>query len=327
MVAGLIGVDEERAGARALRLVAAPLNPQILDELARGPRRLVELRRETGAPPQTTLRARVRELSDVGAVAKRRLHPFPSVREHVLVNGAGRELRFVAATLAGWLTNAPRGGLELGGEDARAAVKALVDGWSAGILRTIAERPVGLADLEAAVEALSPPALERRLLALRDAGLVEAREGAGEPASYRVTDWLREAAAPLVVAIRWERKHLPGDTSPVRPADAEAGLLLAVPLLRLPAEVSGRCRLGVEFDEGGMRRLAGVTVEVEAGEVVACHPRLDSEPATSVSGPPSGWERVAIEANPDRLEQGGDTRLAHAVLDGLNRTLFPPRLI
>jgi DNA-binding HxlR family transcriptional regulator len=326
MVVGLIGTEGQRAGASALSLAAAPLNAQILDELARGARRLVELRRETGSPPQTTLRARVRQLSEVGAVAKRRLHPFPSVREHVLVNGAGTELRFVAATLEAWLAGAPSGRLELGGESAQAAVKALVEGWSAGILRVVAERSVSLADLEEAIGTLSAPALERRLFALRDAGLVEATGEAGQE-TYRVTEWLRSATAPLVVAIRWERKHLPTATLPVGPDEAEAGLLLALPLLRLPTEISGRCRLGVEFDAGGERSLAGVTVEVERGEIVACRARLDGEPTAAASGPPTAWQRVAIEAHPDRLQLSGETRLARAVLDGLNRTLFPPRLI
>ncbi|HEX2097136.1 MAG TPA: winged helix-turn-helix transcriptional regulator [Solirubrobacterales bacterium] len=327
MVAGVIGLEDERAGAQALTLVAAPLNAQILDELARGARRLVELRRETGSPPQTTLRARVRQLSDVGAVAKRRLHPFPSVREHVLVNGAGTELRFVAATLGAWLAAAPGGGLQLGSDAASAAVKALADAWSTGILRVLAERPATVAELEAALGGLSSQAIERRLAALWDSGLIEREEAAGGPATYRVTDWLRKAAAPLHVAIRWERKHLPRTTAPVEPADAEAGLLLVVPLLRLPAEISGRCRLGVEFGDGEMRRLAGVTVEVEGGEVASWQARLDGGPAASATGPPSAWQRVAIEAHPDRLQLEGDIRLARAVLDGLNRSLFPPRLI
>lgn len=327
MVVGAIGVDGERAGTRTLGLLAAPLNAAVLDELARGSRRLVELRRATGSPPQTTLRARLRQLSEVGAVAKRRLHPFPSVREHLLVNGAGTDLRFVAATLGAWLASAPSGDLELGSEGAQRAVKAFVDGWSAGIVRAVAERPVSVADLDGRLAGLSCQALERRLLALRDAGLVEADEESDGQVAYGVSEWLREAAAPLAAAIRWERRHLPAATPAIGPADAEAGFLLAAPMLRLPPEVSGSCRLGVEFRNGAERRLAGVTVEVEAGEVVSWRTRLDGDPGASASGPPAAWLRVAIEARPDRLELGGDTRLARALLDGLNRTLFPPRLI
>lgn len=327
MVAAGYGAEAERAGAHTLGLLAAPLTAAILDELARGSRRLGELRRQTGSPPRTTLRARVRQLSDVGAIAKRRPRPFPSVREHLLTNGPGTELRFVAATLAGWLAGAPGGSLELGGEPARGAVRALAEGWSSGILRTVAERPVTLGELNAAVDGLSLPALRRRVLALHEAGLLETGDEDGRPASYRVTKWAREATAPLVTAIRWERKHLLPATLPPGPVDAETGLLLALPLLRLPAEISGGCRLGVEFGEGRERRLAGVTVKVERGRVVACQPRLDCEPTASVSGSPAAWQRVAIEAQPDRLELAGDTRLARALLDGLNRTLFPPRLV
>ncbi|HEX5762976.1 MAG TPA: winged helix-turn-helix transcriptional regulator [Solirubrobacterales bacterium] len=326
MLAGSIGLEVEGPGARTLSLLATPLTVAVLEELALGARRLVELRRGIGSPPQTTLRARVRELSDVGAVAKRRLHPFPSVREHVLTNGAGTELRFVAHTLESWLRGAPDGPLELGGERAHAAVKALADAWSGGILRFVAERPTTLSELDAAIDGLSRQSLERRLLALSEAGLVEVAGGEREP-SYRATEWLRRAAAPLVTAIRWERKHQEAITPPVGVAEAETGMLLALPLLRLPAEVSGRCRLGVEIERGGERRLAGVTVRVEGGEVVSCRPRLEREAEASASGPPSAWQRVAIEASPERLELGGETRLVRAVLDGLNRTLFPPRLI
>lgn len=327
MVAVGYGTEVERAGAHALGLLAAPLTAPVLDELARGSRRLAELRRQVGSPPRTMLRARLRQLGDVGAVEKRRLHPFPSVREHVVANGPGTELRFVAATLAGWLAGAPGGSLELGGEPARDAVKALADGWSTGILRIVAERPVTLEELDATVDGLDAPSLRRRVAALHEAGLLETGSEDGLAGSYRVTEWLREATAPLVTAIRWERKHLAAATRPVGPDDAEAGLLLAMPLLRLPAEINGSCRLGVEFGDGAERRLAGVSVEVERGEVVSCRPSLDGDSAAFASGPATAWQRVAIEAQPDRLELGGDTRFARALLDCLNQTLFPPRLV
>lgn len=326
MVAGVIGAEEARAGTRTLALLAAPLSAAVLDRLAEGPRRLAELRRETGSP-QTTLRARLKELNDVGAVARRRLHPLPGVREHVLVAGAGIELRFVAATLRGWLATAPAGPLEPDGDLARAALKALLDAWAAGLVRAVAERPHTLTEFDAAIEGISRQSLERRLAAARAAGLVEETGGTEEGPAYTASEWLRRAAAPIATAARWERKHLAQASPPIAPTDAEAGFLLAIPLLALPAEVSGSCRLAVEFDEGGEDRLAGVTVRAEAGRVVSCIPRLESGPSAWASGPPPAWLRVAIEADPNRLQLGGDTRLARVLLDGLNRTLFPPRLI
>jgi DNA-binding HxlR family transcriptional regulator len=326
MVGGTIGADGQKAGAHTLGLLATPFATAVLDELARGPRRLAELRRATGSP-QTTLRARLGQLGEVGAVAKRRLHPFPSVREHVLINGSGTELRFVAATLADWLARGPGGGLELGGEPARVVVRALSEGWSAGIVRVLAERPASLPDLRLGSEGLSAQSVERRLLALRDATLLEEVDGGPGQVTYAATEWLRQAAAPLAAATRWERKHLPTATPPIGPDEAEAGFLLAAPLLRLPAEASGSCRLGVEFQDGSERRLAGVTVEAERGRIVSCSSRLESNPAAAATGPPAAWLRVTIEAQPDRLELAGDTRLARVLLDALNRTLFPPRLI
>jgi DNA-binding HxlR family transcriptional regulator len=320
---GMGGANGERTGTRILTLLAAPLNALVLNELARGPRRLVELRCET-ASPQTTLRARLRELSDVGAIAKRRLHPFPSVREYVLTKGAGTDLRFVATTLEAWLAGAPRKPLRLGSEEARAAVKALVEGWSSTILRALAAGPVTLAEIDAAIESLSCQSLERRLIALRLAGLVEGKRGSDRSTPYEVTEWLRQGTGPLAAAIRWERKHLADVTAPVMPLDAEAGLLLSMPLLSLPAEMSGSCRLGVEFPDGAERRLVGVTVDVEGGRIVSCTTRLESSPAAWATGSPAAWLRGTIEANPNRLDFGGNQRLVLALVDGLNRALFAP---
>jgi DNA-binding HxlR family transcriptional regulator len=323
MVGG-IGFEGERAGLRTLRLLAAPLSATILDELARGPRHLRELRRELGSPPARTLRGRTAELSRAGAVVKRRPHPFPSVREHVLANGPGTELRFVADVLRGWLASAPDGPLELGGESAGAAVDAVAEGWATGILRAVATRPTAAAELGSRSGSLGAASLERRFMALRDAGLLAEARSSGRHRAYAASDWLRRAVAPLAAAIRWEAKHLPGLTPPVGPDQAETGFLLAIPLLRLPVELSGSCRLGVEFGEGRERRLAGVTLEVDRGAVVSCEARLESGTAGSATGPPHAWLRLAIEADPSRLDVDGDRRLVLPVLDGLNRALFAP---
>jgi DNA-binding HxlR family transcriptional regulator len=320
---GMGGANGERTGTRVLTVLAAPLNALVLSKLTQGPRRLVELRRETGSA-QTTLRAHLKELSEVGAIAKRRLHPFPSVREYLLTNGAGTDLRFVATTLEAWLASAPRKPLRLGSEEARAAVKALAEGWSSMILRSLAAGPQTLAEIDAAIESLSCQSLERRLAALRLAGLVEGKQAQGRSTPYEVTEWLRQGTAPLAAAIRWERRHLADVTAPIMPVDAEAGFLLSMPLLSLPAELSGSCRLGVEFPDGAERRLVGVTVDVEAGQIVSCTTRLESSPGAWATGSPAAWLRVAIEANPNRLELGGNQRLVRALVDGLNQALFVP---
>jgi DNA-binding HxlR family transcriptional regulator len=327
MEASLIvcGGGEPRTGARLLGLLAAPSSIEILEVLSRGPRRLSELRRGTGSP-QTTLRARLKELAEIGVVVRRRLNPLPSVREYELTSGPGRELLFVAATLGDWLASSPVEPLAADGEPGRAATRALVESWSATILRAIAPAPATLAQLDRQIVAFSRASLERRLGALRLARLVEPNRTAAGSTRYAVTDWLRKGMGPIAAAARWERRHLPDETAAIAAVDVETGFLLAMPLLRPAPQLSGSCRLGVEFGDGADRRLAGVTVEVEGGRVRSSTTRLESSPTAWATGSPGAWLRTAIEADPNRLELGGDRRLVRGLLDGLNQALFgPPR--
>jgi len=114
---------------QTLTLLASPISCAVLQALADGPKKQTELRRAAGSPAQTTLRAQLRKLSDAGAIERRRRNAFPGVIEHVLTD-AGRDLIEVAEALQGWLGRAPQGPLELGSPDAKAAINALIDGWS-----------------------------------------------------------------------------------------------------------------------------------------------------------------------------------------------------
>ena len=78
-----------RPGELALKLLATPLNLQILRSLASGPRRLADLRRVTGLPAQTTLRGHLANLEAVGAVAKRPSGQAPYSVETALKLGGG----------------------------------------------------------------------------------------------------------------------------------------------------------------------------------------------------------------------------------------------
>lgn len=313
-----------RAGALTLSLLATPLHPEILGELSRGPRRLSELRRQTGSPPQTTLRARLEQLGELGVVAKRRINLLPSVHEYGLTSPAGRELLFVLTSLEGWLASAPEEPLRFSGEGGQAATRALAESWSSTMLRALAAGPASPMELDRQIGPLGQPLLERRLDELRKAGLIAGRSSVGGRTSYEITAWLRKGTGPIAAAARWERRHLPHATAPIRPIDAEAGFLLAMPLLKPPPELSGSCRLGVEFGDGTERCLAGVTVEVAGGRVISCTTRLESSPTAWATGPSEAWMRTTIEADPDRLELGGDRRLVRGLLDGLNQVLFGP---
>lgn len=293
----------------------------ILQALAEKPKQQAELRRDAGAPAQTTLRAQLKRLVEIGAIAKERRNHFPGVLEYELTP-AGRELLFVVDSLERWLAMAPSGPLSLDDNAAKAAIKALVESWSTRMLRAMAARPLSLTDLDRVIRELSYPALERRLAAMKLADQVVAQSSDGRGTPYAVSDWGRRGMAPIAAAARWERRNRSGLTAPLGRHDAEAAFLLAAPLVRLPAETAGSCRMGVTFAEDGDHRLSGAMVQMEEGRVVSCGTQMQGHPDAWALGPAAAWLKAVIENDHSVLELGGDGRLARSILEGLHMALF-----
>jgi DNA-binding HxlR family transcriptional regulator len=309
-----------RSGAQTLTLLADPLNVAVLRSLSTGPKRQVELRRESGSPAQSTLRSHLKSLEAIGAIARHLRNAFPGSLEYGLAE-QGVELLFVAASLERWLDAAPQRPLELGSDAAKAAIKAFVDGWSTSMLRVLAARPITLTELDRVIGDLSYPSLERRLAAMHLVGQVTATPRNGKGTPYAVTDWLRQGVAPLVAASRWERRNQPVETPLITRLDAEAVFLLAVPLLTLPEELSGSCRIALE-PQPSAQPAAGVVVAVKDGRIASCTTRIKSSSGAWASGSVAAWFRALIEADPDHIEIGGDCRLARNVLERLHVDLF-----
>jgi DNA-binding HxlR family transcriptional regulator len=310
-----------RAGTQALMLLSMPIVVDALEALAEGPRSLIDLRREVGSPPQTTMRAHLRTLAETGAVTRRRQDSFPGSLDYELT-AVGRDLWTVALVLRAWLAIAPDGPVRLGSTAAKSAIKALVEGWETNMLRALAARPLSLTELNVVISGVSYPSLERRLGAMRMAGQIEKAPAPGRGTPYKVTDWLRRAIAPLTAAARWERMNVAAETPPVSRLDTEASFLLAIPLLSLPSDLSGTCRLAAEIQAGNGERMAGVLVAVEEGRIAACTTKLQGEADAWTSGSIQVWLRAIIEQEVDELEIGGDWHLARALLDGLHEVLF-----
>jgi DNA-binding HxlR family transcriptional regulator len=302
-------------------LLSTPLNVHVLQALAEGPRSLSDLRREAGSPPQTTMRGHLRTLTETGVVVRRRQNDFPGSLDFELT-AVGRELWGVARVLNAWLQNAPEGALSLGSNAAKSAVKALIEGWATSMIRALAARPLSLTELNGLISGLSYPSLERRLGAMRLAGQIERTPGRGRGTPYAVTEWLRRSIAPLGAAARWERMHAAAGTSPIRRLDAEAAFLLAIPLVHVPQELSGTCRLAVEIGGANGERLAGVLVGVESGRIVSCVANLQGHADAWTSGSIASWLNAVLEADPGQLEMGGDCDLARSLLRSLHDTLF-----
>jgi DNA-binding HxlR family transcriptional regulator len=283
-------------------------------------RPLATLCRLVGSPPQTTLRKHLQALDRLGVISKRRGPKFPGAVDYELA-GPGRDLLQVAAVLQAWLDASEDGPLTLGALGSKGAIKALVEGWSSTLIRAFAGRALSLTELDALISGLSYPSLERRLASMRMVGLVRRCPGRGRGTPYVVTEWLRLAVAPLAAAVRWERQHAPEETTPVGRLDIETAFLLSVPLVQLPSEHSGVCRLATEITGGGERRLAGVLVGIEEGSVAYCRARLEGSATAWASGSTTAWLRAVLEHETDALEVGGDSELAYELVAGINGVL------
>lgn len=237
------------------------------------------------------------------------------------VSEGGKEMLFVSFVAERWLQNAPGGPLPLEGDDEDGAVATLVEGWKLMVVHALAREPLSLRELRGVIRGVHRGDLKRCLEAMRGLGQVEARSGGSDDARYAVTDWLRAAIAPLAAAARLERREPKDWMAPIDEADVETAFLLTLPLLELPDELSGSCRLEVELSDSEPQ-LAGVTAHVESGRVVACALQLDDHTDAWASASAGGWLDTVIEPDAERVTTGGDRLLAGVLLDNLHETLF-----
>jgi DNA-binding HxlR family transcriptional regulator len=314
------GDAASRAGSLALSLLAVPLSVAILETLAKSPKTLDGLRRISGSPP-ATLRRHLHTLARAATVEKLG-SADPSTAAFGLT-AAGHELVRVATALRGWLAARPTGQLELDDPDARRAIRALVDGWSLGIVRLLAARPLSEAELEQIERGAGVASVEHRLGPMLEVGLVEPVPDSEPVARYRASIWLRRAIGPLAVAARWERRRGFGEASPISRLDVEAAFLLTTPLVHLPSRLSGTCRCTVDVGDavaGGQH--VGALVTVERGCVTSCVAPPRGHAQSWASGPAKSWLDAVIEGETERLHLGGNERLAGGLLDGLHTALF-----
>ena len=300
-----------------MALLVRPINVAVLEALSAGPTPLMELSRAAGAPSQSTLRIRLRELTELGVIERNRDNGFPRSIEYELTPG-GRELLAVDAILRRWLVECPWESLSLGTQTAKAAVNSLVEGWSSTVVRALAAKPLTLTELDRLIAGINYPSLERRLGAMRRLGQIKPVDSAAPGTPYTVTNWLRAGVAPLAAAARWERQHAAQEMAPIGRLDVEAAFLLSLPRLRLGDDVSGSCRLTVETAGTGEQSLTGVRVEVAGGRVCSCVTNLEGQADAWAVGSAAAWIGAVLEGDRDRLELGGSRSLAVALVDGLH---------
>jgi DNA-binding HxlR family transcriptional regulator len=198
-----------RTGGRALLLLSDPINTSILRLLAASPLESAELGERLRNVSRSTRFERLRELEELGLIAREKRGGAPPVTDCRLTV-AGVRLLPVAALLEEWLMAAPGGPLTLGDATATGTIKALTLGWGSTLLRWLAEQPRSLTELEPLVGEVGYRELERILRNLIEVGLAERVTGKRRLRPYTVSPWARESVAPLAAAVRWERRERPG---------------------------------------------------------------------------------------------------------------------
>ena len=308
-----------RAGGTALGLLSTQLNLYILQALADGDLSPLDLRLAASVPPQSTMRVYMRNLIEMGMIERGRSETFPPTTSYSLAS-PGRALLKVGDELQAWLNASPNGAIPLDSPGGKSATQALVEGWSANIVRTLASRPHSLTQLSRLNAQMTYPGLERRLSAMRLVKLVEPHPAAGRGTPYRVTDWLRQAVPLLASATVWERKCLPDSTPRIGRLDVEAAVLLIAPLIQLPSTFNGKVRLAVEIRGGSNPAYAGAVLEFEEGALTSSSSRLEGDPDASISGTVMGWLRQMNGNSVTDVEFGGDRDLGETVASALRAT-------
>jgi DNA-binding HxlR family transcriptional regulator len=310
-----------RAGGYVLSLFSKALNGLILRALADGPLRLAELRRKVGGPAQSTLRGNLDNLIGIGALEKRQGNGRANMADNALT-AVGAELLSVADAVESWLARSPQGPLQLESEMGKATIKALISGWDSTMLRALAVHPFSLTELDNLISAYSYPALERRLAAMRLAGFLTPVEGNNGATPYTVAGWLRRAMAPVLAAIRCERRHIADATAPLTRIDVESILLLALPLIAPAPDASGVAQLAVQGGDRSEWRAAGVRLQVESGQMLSCTSKLEPNPESSICGSATDWLDALVCGSSRQLTVSGDRAVTVDLVDRLHQALF-----
>lgn len=310
-----------RPGAQTLALLGTSRIFLILQSLAEGRKGRLDLRRDAGSPAQSTMRGHLKVLEMTGAIHQYRQDSFPGALEYELTE-SGEELLGVAKSLEHWLADAPQGGLELGSDPARAAIKGLVAGWSANVLAALAEEPLSLTELDKRIAAFSYPTIERCLETMRLAGQVDAgsRNNRGTP--YAVTSWVRHGLAPLVLGARWEYYASPADAPPICATDISDAFALVAPLMELPERLTGIGQLAVKVPGGDKQRRHLGFVEVRGGQIEFAAAHSERKPDAWLSGTMDAWFSTVTDTDTHGLKLDGDRDLAKTILGRLHEALF-----
>ena len=295
-----------RAGGRALLLLADAVKFAIVKALTAGPLRGHELTESLEHISRTTQFERLRDLEEMGVIARKALSLVPRQSVYRLTV-TGEHLLPAASPLEAWLAEAEPKPLHLGEVGATEPLRALASALNSTILRWLAEANRSPTELERMVQDSGYLDLKRTLRGLKRSGLVEQLRSGERRHPYELTDWARRAAAPIGGMARWESDHVPELGSPLTSLDVETLLLLAARSLDPPSGRSGQCAFVVEG-------FGAVSIAIQAGVVTNCMPGFERGIANWAGGSVAGWRAAILGDTLAGIEVHGDIELTNGLV-------------
>jgi DNA-binding HxlR family transcriptional regulator len=243
--------------------------------------------------------------------------------EMVRVGERGREGIFVGTIAEYWLGRRTDGHFPaFAGKEGQATLAALIDGWDQGVLHALATGPATFGQLLAAVPRRARRGLRDTVARMRATDLlVERGDEAGAEVRYGPTDWLRGGVAAILAAVRFELREPIAGRRRATAADAEAALLLALPLARLAPDAGGACVLEATVAAQNGDAAATAAARVEDGRVAAVERGAAEHSDAHIGGPLFDLLDAVIDRRFD-LSVTGDDRLARGLVMALNQALY-----
>jgi len=184
------------------------------------------------------------------------------------------------------------------------------------ILRALSERGLTCTELERRLPGRTRSTLERRLGALRHAGLIHSRHMADQrEVHHELTVHARKAGTVIVTVARWHWRWTP-EQIPALAADVPGLICLIAPLVRMPVDMEGTCLLHVEHQPAAPAQ-AHVHLSVAEGRVTPLPLGSTRPPCARMHAEDAAWVEALCSGDPKGITVEGARALGHAVLAGL----------
>jgi len=295
-------------GHATLGLLVEDWSVPIMRELLGGSRRPSELEQRIPEAPHSALMRRLGEMEAMGIVTKERFSGLPPRAQYALTGEGRTAIRIVGAARSWERAWSP------GTEDGIEALKLIADQRNREILLALAAGRMAPTALEQRLSG-SRSTVTQRLAELARKGIL-ARNVEDGHVWYELTDCARELALVGVAAARWEWQWA-RPTEPVSPSLVADVLHLFAPLVDLPAELAGICRLHVDSGTDGSEVYLAAD-----GYRLAALASPGKRPRGACNGTPQGWVDGLLLRRWRGVTPTGDRALVAAMLASMSAALI-----